>query len=284
MSKRREGIFIVGHGTKSNEGVKQFIETVNQVQDKSSLPVGFGFIELANPTIASGLEQFVNSSSVNHVKIVPLLLLAAGHVKNDIPDAISNARLSHPTLSFEISKDLSIAPILLEIIEDRVIESVSKFESRKPEFTLLVGRGSTDPDANSDLYKISRLLSERGRIGEVQPGFISLAKPDVPSSLNRLTKIGASEVVVAPYFLFSGALLDRIYNQSKAWSASNPGTKILLAAEMGSDERISDLIIERIESPIVDMMNCEMCIYRTKFPNNEMQKRGMEIHADHLHG
>lgn len=284
MTNASEGIFIVGHGTKSGRGIEQFLETVNQVQSKSNLPVGYGFIELANPSISIGLEKLISSGSISYVKIIPLLLLAAGHIKNDIPDAISNARLNHPTLSFEISKDLSITPSLLEIIEDRVIESLASVNSTKPEFTLLVGRGSTDPDANSDLYKIARLLSERGRIGEVQPSFISLANPDVPSSLSRLAKIGASEIVVAPYFLYQGALLNRIYDQSKLWSTSNAGPVIHLAREMGPDEKLSNLIIERLETPIIDMMNCEMCIYRAQFPNNPVKTNGLEMHAHHHSG
>lgn len=283
MNKNNNGIFIVGHGTKSTEGIRQFIETIDQIRNKVRLPVGYGFIELAEPPIQDGIDQLIRSNNIDHLEVVPLLLLAAGHLKNDIPNSLSMARVRHPEVSFEISKDLSITTTLLQIIEDRVLESLAKSGSDKCQYTLLVGRGSTDPDANSDLYKIARLLSERGRVGEVQPSFISLALPDVTSSLDRLATLGASQIVVAPYFLYQGALLNRIYDQSKSWARSNKSTSILLAHEIGPDERVSDLIVDRLQNPPVQAMNCEMCLYRLQITQHEKQLSILHLHNGHHH-
>ncbi len=267
---------VVGHGTTSLEGISQFEKIVGRLRKCIELPVGHGFIELAQPDIATGLSRLLASNDISAVVVLPLLLLAAGHVKNDVPASISAARERYPRVSFSYAKDLSVTPILLEIVENRGLapfEVLPKAATPplRPSFTLLVGRGSTDPDANSDLYKIARLLTERGELGQVEPAFISLAKPGVAEALDRLRLLGAKDVTVAPYFLFTGSLLERIYAQSRDWAQQNPYTSVRLAKELGPDKRIVDLLTQRIEetgSP-VPVMNCDMCIYRNEIPGHQ---------------
>lgn len=281
-------IMVVGHGTTLEPGVDQFEQVVEQLRRRVSVPVGHGFIELAKPDIATGFSRLLASSDVSAVVVLPLLLLAAGHVKNDVPSAISAARERYPSVSFSYAKDLSVTPILLEIVEDRAFAPFEVLPETappplQPNFTLLVGRGSTDPDANSDLYKIARLLTERGELGLVEPAFISLAKPSVTDALDRLKLLGARDVTVAPYFLFTGSLLERIYSQSRSWAWQNPDMSLRLAKEMGPDQRIVDLLTQRVEetSSPTPVMNCDMCIYRTEIPGHQHkvgQPQPMGIH------
>ena len=44
----------------------------------------------------------------------------------------------------------------------------------------------------------------------VEPAFVSLAEPSVPAALERCRLLGATKIVVVPYFLFTGVLVDRI--------------------------------------------------------------------------
>ena len=269
MSSPNHGLFIIGHGTKSNVGIEQFCNLVNQVAEKTSLPTGYGFIELAPPEISTGLKSLVSRHHLDKVTVVPLLLLAAGHVKNDIPAALADARATYPDIRFDCTRDISITTQLLEIIEQRTLEPFAHTGLFQPKHVVLVGRGSTDPDANSDLYKIARLLTERGKIGEVHPAFVSLALPSVTDTLERLCKLGATQIGVAPYFLFAGALLERIYTESRAWHLNHPEIDLALAAEMGPDPRIADLLISKVFTPDNQMMNCDMCVYRHPFPGHE---------------
>ncbi|MDA8081637.1 MAG: sirohydrochlorin chelatase [Actinomycetota bacterium] len=275
-SNPHTAVMVVGHGTTSLEGISQFEQIVDQLRKCLEVPVGHGFIELAEPDIATGFSRLLASNDISEVVVLPLLLLAAGHAKNDVPSSISAARKRYPRVSFSYAKDLSVTPTLLEIVEDRTLTpfevvpqaTLPPFQAG---FTLLVGRGSTDPDANSDLYKIARLLTERGELGLVEPAFISLAKPSVAEALDRLRLLGARNVTVSPYFLFTGSLLERIYVQSRSWARQNPDITLRLAKEMGPDQRIVDLLIQRVgetDSP-VPVMNCDMCIYRAEIPGHE---------------
>ncbi len=277
QSSHATALMVVGHGTTSPDGIRQFTEVVEQLRARVDMPVGHGFLEFAEPDINSGISKLLAKHRCSDVIVLPLLLLAAGHVKNDVPASVLEARRDFEQVSFTYARDLSITPTLLEIVEDR---SQTPFEfirgHKQPEkgrkFTLLVGRGSTDLDANSDLYKIARLLAERGALGEVDPAFISLARPNVPDALDKLRLLGATEITIAPYFLFAGALLQRIYFQSRAWQNHNPDVELRLASEMGPDPRIVDLLIQRsteIQLP-PKLMNCDMCIYRSEIPNRPL--------------
>ncbi len=264
-------ILVVGHGTKSRQGIEQFNSVIDMLKDQARLPVGQAFIEFAEPNIQNGLANLVALVKPKHIIVVPLLLLAAGHVKTDVPSEIAKARIAYNKITFHYARDLSITPQLLDIVEDRSLHPFSGMKSvvglrSQPEYTLLVGRGSSDPDANSDLYKIARLLSERGRLGQVEPAFISLAKPGVPESLDRLRLLGAKRITVVPYFLFTGTLLERIYSQTRAWLNSNPAIPVQLAREMGPDPRIVELINQRVAETLSggSAMNCDMCVYHNQ--------------------
>lgn len=269
-----KAILIVGHGTKSPIGIRQFENVVSLVEKLSRMTVGYGYIELADPTIEFAVAKLLESSGANTITVLPLLLLAAGHVKNDVPASIELARSQHAEVSFRYGKDLSVTPELLNIVEDR---ARNPFETTEPSYTkdgfdsfsLIVGRGSTDPDANSDLFKIARLLTERGRMGQCEAAFVSLASPSVSAGLDRLKIIGARTITISPYFLFAGALLDRIYTQSLEWQRSNPEVSIRLAKEMGPDPRIAQLILRRASEQTDQVMNCDMCIYRAPIPGHE---------------
>lgn len=263
-----KAMMVVGHGTTSGIGIEQFLQVVEQFRSRSSVPVGYGFIELAKPSIAEGLHELLSESKITNVTVLPLLLLAAGHFKNDVPAAITSARDLYPEITFNYARDLAITSTLLRIVEERASHPIERAASvtanPSPDFTLLVGRGSTDPDANSDLFKIARLLSERNCIGEVQPAYVSLAEPGVPAALDRLRRLGANNIVVAPYFLFNGSLLQRIYSQSRSWAREHPEIALSLAGEIGPDPRIVDLLIRRVrelDEPAT-VLNCDVCRYR----------------------
>lgn len=98
---------------------------------------------------------------------------------------------------------------------------------------LLVGRGSADADANSDLYKISRLLWERMRVKWVEPAFIGVTSPLVEEGVERRLRLGAKRVMILPYFLFTGVLIKRMEGLAQEYAALHPGVRFELAEYFG---------------------------------------------------
>jgi cobalt transport protein ATP-binding subunit len=128
------------------------------------------------------------------------------------------------------------------------------------------------------LWKVSRLLADGRGLGNVEPGFVSVATPSVSGALERLRLLGAASLVVAPFFLFPGVLLSRIYAEAASWGQEHPGLEVRRAGHLGPDARLTRLVLERYrEARAGDVrMNCDLCVYRVQLPGYE-SKVGMPI-------
>ena len=110
---------------------------------------------------------------------------------------------------------------------------------------LVVGRGSTDPDANADVVKTARLLWEGRDYPLAETAFVSLARPGVAEGLERCRLLGARQIVVARYFLFPGVLPDRVADQAAEYAAAHPELDIRCADVLGDCDEIAALVYER---------------------------------------
>jgi len=257
-------LLVVGHGTRDADGTEEFWTLAGHVREAAGeLPVGFGFIELAEPAVDTGIDALVERGA-REVVSVPLVLLAAGHLKNDGPAALSRARARHPEVAFRMGRDLGIDPVVLDIVEERA-------RAAGGDAVVLVGRGSSDPDATSDLYKVARLLADGRGLGMVEPAFAGVASPDVPTALERCRRLGASRIAVVPFFLFTGVLVPRIYAQAAAWASEHPDVEVIAGAHLGPDRRLARLALERYREALTGdvRMNCDLCTYRVRLPGYE---------------
>jgi sirohydrochlorin cobaltochelatase len=204
------------------------------------------------------------------VVVVPLMLLAAGHTKNDIPASIAAARLAHPGVRFRYGRDLGIDGRLLALAGERIGAAVAP-EERATTAVLLVGRGSSDPDANGDLCKVARLLHEGRPFPMVEPCFSGITGPRVPEGLARCAALGASRVVAVPYFLFTGVLVRRIAQDCATFERARPGVEVRVAGHLGPEEAIAEIVLERYREAVAGSarMNCDLCIHRVALPGFE---------------
>jgi sirohydrochlorin cobaltochelatase len=262
-------LLIVGHGSRSQEAADEFHAFADVVRARAPhLTVGAGFIELAKPAIGEVVAGLVDGGTTD-VVAVPLMLLAAGHTKNDIPATLTRERLRHPGLTITYSRELGVRPELLALMERRVAAVVAP-EEQAETAVVVVGRGTTDPDANGDLAKIARLYYEGREHPFVEPAFVSLAPPSVQQALERCRALGAQRVVVMPWFLFTGVLERRIREQAADF-AQRAGIEVRVAGYFGPDDVVADLVLERYrEAREGDVrMNCDACVHRVALPGFE---------------
>jgi sirohydrochlorin cobaltochelatase len=262
-------LLVVGHGTRSTAGVAQFNAFIDRLRTRHGTPfpaAAGGFIELSDPPVTESVGDLVDAGHRDLVA-VPLVLVAAGHGKGDIPAALLREQVRHPGMTYTYGRPLGPHPALLQIAEQR-IDQVLDGADRASTHVLLVGRGSTDPDANAEIAKVARLLWEGRGYAGVEPAFISLAEPSVPAGLERLRRLGALRIVVAPYFLFPGVLPDRIVAQSAEFAAHHPDLSVRVADVLGDCDELADLVLERYHEAVRGdiRMNCDTCIYRVAMP------------------
>jgi sirohydrochlorin cobaltochelatase len=290
-------LLIAGHGTRDDAGAEAFRDFVRELGARHpELPVAGGFIELSPPPLGEAVAELVERG-VRRFAAVPLMLVSAGHAKGDIPAALAREKERHPGISYTYGRPLGPHPALLNVLERRLDEALGGAARRRPGdradvTVLLVGRGSTDPDANAEVYKAARLLWEGRGYAGVETAFVSLAAPDVPSGLDRCARLGARRIVVLPYFLFTGILPDRVRLQTEGWAAAHPEVEVRSADVIGPEPELLDLVWERYAEAVEGdlRMNCDSCVYRVALPGFE-DRVGMpqqpHFHPDddgHHHG
>ncbi|MEV7690010.1 sirohydrochlorin chelatase [Streptomyces bungoensis] len=286
-------LLIAGHGTRDDAGAEAFRAFVRELGRRHpELPVAGGFIELSPPPLGEAVTELVERG-VRRFAAVPLMLVSAGHAKGDIPAALAREQERHPGISYAYGRPLGPHPALLRVLERRLDEALQGAAGDRSEVTvLLVGRGSTDPDANAEVHKAARLLWEGRGYAGVETAFVSLAAPDVPAGLDRCARLGARRIVVLPYFLFTGILPDRVREQTREWAAAHPEVEVRSADVIGPEPELLDLVMERYAEAVEGdlRMNCDSCVYRIALPGFE-DKVGLpqqpHFHPDddgHHHG
>jgi sirohydrochlorin cobaltochelatase len=274
-------LLIAAHGTRDPAGVAAFQALAARVADvcrPDGIEVAGGFIELSAPPLRDAVAVLAGSSP--RIVAVPLMLVAAGHAKGDIPAALAREQARHPGVSFAYARTLGPHPLLIELLAARVDACGVDAPA-----VLVVGRGSTDPDANADVVKIARLLWEGRDYPLAETAFVSLARPDVAEGLERCRLLGARRIVVARYFLFPGVLPDRVAEQAAQYAAAHPELDIVVADVLGDCDEIAALVRERYREALAGdiRMNCDMCVYRIAMPGFEDRVGEPQHPHDHPH-
>jgi len=280
----RPPLLLAAHGTRDQAGVDAFAALAGRVGALAAADgtrVAGGFIELSAPALRVAVADLA-AAGPGPMVAVPLMLSAAGHAKGDIPAALARERGRHPGVSFTYARPLGPHPALLALLTAR-IAAVSATGS--PPAVLLVGRGSTDPDANADVVKTARLLWEGRDYPLAETAFVSLAQPGVAQGLERCRLLGARQIVVARYFLLPGVLPDRVAEQAAAYAAAHPELDIRCADVLGDCDEIAALVYERYHEALTGdiRMNCDMCVYRIAMPGFEHRVGAPQHPHDHPH-
>jgi len=276
-------LLLAAHGTTDQAGVDAFAALtarVGKLAAADGTRVAGGFIELSPPPLRDAVGLLTRTSPARLVA-VPLMLSAAGHAKGDIPAALAREQARRPGVSFSYGRPLGPHPALIDLLAARIAAVAGDTSPA----VLVVGRGSTDPDANADVVKTARLLWEGRDYPLAETAFVSLARPGVTEGLERCRLLGARRIVVARYFLFPGVLPDRVAEQVAAYAAAHPELDISCADVLGDCDEIAALVCERYREALSGdiRMNCDVCVYRIAMPGFEHRVGAPQHPHDHPH-
>ena len=281
---------ICGHGSRDVDAITEFDTLARHMRER--LPqyvVESGYLEFARPVIHDGLTKLM-AAGVSRILAVPGMLFAAGHVKNDLPSEINSFAAEHPGLDIRYGRELAIDPKLLRAAADRIAEAEAKGRpeiDRKDTLLLVVGRGTNDSDANSNIAKVSRMLWEGMGFGWAEIAFSGVATPLVDQALERCTRLGYGRIIVFPYFLFTGILVKRIYAWTREAAAAHPNVEFLEAPYLNDHPMVLESFTERVQE-ILDgsaQMNCQLCKYREQMVGYESAVGAVQAgHHHHVRG
>lgn len=281
-------VLLCGHGSRDDDAVREFEHLAAVVAER--LParrVSHGFLEFARPTIGTALEA-LRDEGARAIDVVPGMLFAAGHAKNDIPSVLNGFAAANPGLAVRYGRDLAVDPLLLRAAAER-IEAASEPGDAPPEESLLVvvGRGTSDPDANSNIAKVTRMLWEGLGFGWAETCYSGVTTPLVGLALARIAGFGFRRIVVFPYFLFTGVLVRRIYDAVDEAARAHLGIAFRKAGYLNDHPLVIDTFLARIaEIPEGEnRMNCRLCKYREQIIGHEGHLGAPQVgHHHHVEG
>jgi sirohydrochlorin cobaltochelatase len=279
FKKNRGGLLVVGHGTRRADGVGQLLTlTLRMQQLLPDLPIEASFLELAEPTISTGLSRLKDNGAFS-VVVVPVLLFEAGHAKSDIPDAVNDAASKFGMRIVGQSSPLGTTLAALELSArrfreamrcthisgclraggcDRARECFGQFDSTiattetlgEPGdasrlFLAMVGRGTSDETALNAMRHFSRLRIEGSEfmIDGLGTGFFAGGRPTVDELLSTAKSSGARTVVVQPHLLFEGELIEQLRQKVETLKIQNPSQRWLVTMPLGSDTALAETFL-----------------------------------------
>ncbi|MGB5134212.1 MAG: sirohydrochlorin chelatase [Prochlorococcaceae cyanobacterium] len=283
------GVMICGHGSRNRLACEEFAQLAHGLRLRlPEVPVEHGYLEFARPVLRDGLDR-LRERGVNRVLAVPGMLFAAGHAKNDIPSVL-NTYAAETGLQIQYGRELGIDRRMIQAAGARVREALVAADAAGGPVPLsdtllaVVGRGSSDPDANSNVTKVMRMLVEGFGFGWGETLYSGVTFPLVEPGLRHVVRLGFRRIVVFPYFLFSGVLVSRIYQHTDRVAADHPEVQFLKAAYLNDHPLVIDTFRERLEEAIRGdaMMNCSLCKYRAQVLGFEHEV-GAPQHSHHHH-
>ncbi len=289
----KTGVMICGHGSRSQAAVDEFAVLAKRLP--AFLPddwmVDYGYLEFANPVIRDGLDN-LREAGCERILAVPGMLFAAMHAKNDIPTVLNTYAKKHG-VEVSYGRELGVDPKMIAAAAARVEAALAVADAehgampREEICLVVIGRGASDPDANSNVSKIARMLWEGMGFGWCEVGYSGVTFPLVEPTLEHVAKLGYKRVVVFPYFLFTGILIDRIYGFTDRVAAEHPDIQFVKAGYLNDHDQVIATFAERATEIIEGqaVMNCSMCKYRTQVLGFEAEV-GMpqESHHHHVEG
>jgi sirohydrochlorin cobaltochelatase len=290
-------VLVCGHGSRNRLAVGEFAQLAQRLQALiPQVPVEYGYLEFAKPILRDGLEA-LRSRGVRHVLAVPAMLFAAGHAKNDIPSVL-NTYAAETGLTIDYGRELGVDLKMIQAAGARIREALDGAaqgrasgaleEGENPALSdtllVVVGRGSSDPDANSNVAKVTRMLVEGFGFGWGETVYSGVTFPLVEPGLRHVVKLGYRRIVVFPYFLFSGVLVSRIFQHTDRVAADHPEVEFVKASYLADHPFVLDTFVERVEEVLRGdtNMNCALCKYRAQVLGFETEV-GAPQHSHHHH-
>lgn len=287
------GVMLCGHGSRSQEAVDEFAALAKRLP--SHLPSGwdleFGYLEFANPVIRRGLDR-LRKRGCRRILAVPGMLFAAMHAKNDIPSVLDAYATEH-RLEISYGRELGVDPKMMLAAGDRIREAIEDADRRHGSVSIaetalvVIGRGASDPDANGNVAKIARMLWEGMGFGWCEVGYSGVTFPLVKPCLEHVARLGYRRVVVFPYFLFTGILVDRINGFTKLCARDRPDIQFVRAGYLNDHPKVLETFAERAIEQVgeVPPPNCTTCKYRTPVLGFETEVGlPQESHHHHVEG
>ncbi|MBF7148022.1 sirohydrochlorin chelatase [Bacillus toyonensis] len=232
-----KAILYICHGSRLRAAKEEAIQFITTCMSRIEAAIQeVCFLELANPSIEEGFRTCAKRGATEIIAI-PVFLLAAGHVKNDIPFELQKLNNQYPNIKVTYGNPFGVSETLIKSVYNG-----SGIEEYKDEVTLLlVARGSSDPETLQDINRIATLFQAEEKIAKVEVCFLAAAEPKFEEKLKEVVERKEGCIIVLPYLLFTGLLMKQIEKEVRQYELD----EIKISPYLGKNEVVQDMLIQK---------------------------------------
>jgi len=114
---------------------------------------------------------------------------------------------------------------------------------------LILAHGSRRQETDAILNSLTEMV--RNKTGEelILPAYLQFSEQNLEWGIEQLIEKGAHSIKVIPMFIFDGIHVTQdIPEELNAIMAKHPGIDVRMSRHLGDDDRIADIIVDRIKS------------------------------------
>jgi sirohydrochlorin cobaltochelatase len=119
-------VILLGHGSRTHEGPGRSLEQLAAwAGDALGHPALDAYLSLEQPTLLERLEEAARAGA-ERVVVVPLLLAAGAHLREDLPALLNDGRRRFPDLKITQADHLGGRPDLGQVVAARVHQALGR--------------------------------------------------------------------------------------------------------------------------------------------------------------
>lgn len=232
----KSGYLLVVHGSRNNS----YHQQLKQLQDliveglNGECLLTTAYLELGEKPLSASIVEFsIECVKYNYqtLKIIPLFLFSGTHVLDDIPEEINIARKNVPVT-------LELMPLMGESLD--LIDLLESKYQEYPEFKRILFCHGTRLEQGKEE---SRII---GKKLKAEVAYWSIL-PDLWTVIDNMVNSGVKRIVILPYFLFSGKIIDSIEPKIQELQ-QNEDMELILLKPLGATVQLAEVILKQMQN------------------------------------
>lgn len=227
-------LILTAHGSadpRSAATARSIVECIRRL--RPGLDARIAFCEQNSPNLRDVLADLTG----RHGVVVPLLLADAYHARVDIPQMIAESGADVRQAAV-LGEDERLIHVLRQRLEHA---GVSRLDPRVG--ILVTAVGSSRAAANANTEAVARELTLTTRWAATT-AFATGPQPSLSDAAAHLRALGASRLVIAPWFLAHGRITDRVAAFARAHD-------IPMSAPLGAHRQVAETVLDRFDAALV---------------------------------
>ncbi len=238
MNNTGREVLLLAHGSRNPEHRAASESLLDGWERYSGMHARLCFLEQCEPLLEDALARAGTRSRM--LTILPLLLNASRHLRQDIPNRLVAFRQRHPEIELYLADGLTDAGIVAEALYDRA----TGIQTDTPSIILLT-HGSRQAGAQRHIIHLANMLA--ARIGaKVHLAFTGYGNPSLGAMLVR--RAGKDTIAIVPHFLFPGGWMEQVCTDMAIFRHMHSATELLLAKPLGTHPILLRLLLRQLNS------------------------------------